>query len=107
MKEYNRTTKKYEEVTTEKVSVLKKRELCKGQRPHQMVQVMPPYGFKYAGVELTDEQIEQYYQSKERLLAFENKELEILNSIGIPEKRGWRNEVTRYKRCEVCGKKEW
>ena len=107
MKEYNRTTKKWEEKSTEVVGVLKKRELCKGQRPHQMKQVMPFYGSNFSGYEFTDEQIEQYYQSKERLQAFEQKEIEFLNSLGIPEKRGWRLGVTRYKRCEVCGKKEY
>lgn len=105
MKEYNRTTKRWEEKSTEVVGALKKRELCKGQRPHQMKQVMPFYG--YNNLDLTDDQIEQYYQSKERLQAVEQKEVEYLNSIGIPEKRGWRQGVTRYKRCEVCGKKEY
>lgn len=104
MKEYNRKTKKWEVPTTENVGDLKKRELCRGGKPHQMILTMPPYGFK--NLDLSQEVIQKYYESRQRLLEFENNEVELLLALGIPVRRGWSSEVHRYTKCEICGKKD-
>lgn len=104
MKEYNRTTKKYEEVTNIK---LKKRELCKGEKPHDYVLVLPDH-------ETYDENYkfnpEKYYEILEDLGRYEEMVAKSLIEMGIKSRYGrfvmsrW---VHRHYICSVCKKKKY
>lgn len=104
MKEYNRKTRKWEEKTTEQVGELKKKELCRGGNAHKMVLVLPSY-LKMDSLPI--EIIEKYYESEQRIADFKVKEIDYQNSLGIfTKKYKYELKVTRYLRCEVCGKKD-
>lgn len=103
MKEYNRKTKKWEEKTTEQVGELKKKEMCRGGKAHQIILTMPPYG--HNRVDLSQEVIQQYYESEEKILEFKKEETKKMQAIGLPVKMPYKDQIYRYTKCEVCGKK--
>lgn len=105
MKKYNRITRKYEEVSTEKVPVLKKNELCRGNKPHKMELCMPQYG-GYDNLDLDEETIVKYYESEDRLYLVQKTEHGFQESLGITQRYFFKREPHRYIRCSVCGKRE-
>jgi hypothetical protein len=102
MKQYNRTTKKWEEV--EKNGSLKKPKLCKGQRPHDFVLLIPPYiNHK---MNLSKDEIESYYEI-ENNRNYMNKEFDKeLLVLGVVSHH-WSTSPTRFYRCSVCGKQKY
>lgn len=105
MKEYNRETKRWEE-PNEKEGSLKKKKMCRGNKPHDFQLALPDYIAK--NQTFSSEAIQSYYESEQRVLEFQSKEEEFLKSIGI-EKRFGRvyNKVHKHFTCSVCGKKEY
>lgn len=104
MKEYNRTTKKWEETTDIK---LKKRELCRGGREHDFLLVLPDH-------EDYDETYkfnpEMYYELLEDLGKYENKVAQQLKEMGVKSRYTRFNLsqwVRRHYICSVCRKKKY
>lgn len=110
MKEYNRKTRKWE-VITEVVGDLKKRDTCRGKKPHDFVLVLPDHLRNYYMVDITTENVEKYYESEDRIWEFEEKEKKYKESLGIVRSNGRSiyssRRATRNYECSVCGKKEW
>lgn len=109
MKEYNRTTRKWEDPTEAKARVgsLKKKVLCWGNRPHRFKLVVPRMSH------LSDEQIDEYYKHKGRERDFYKAEHDKLVTLGIVKEKKYiyslssslyRMEISRHFECEVCGK---
>lgn len=107
MKQYNHTTKKYEDPTEAKAQVgsLKKRELCRGNRPHAYRLVIPfidNYG-------ISDELIDAYYKHKERERAFYEHETVTLLSLGLDAKKVVRYGMfnnSKHFECTACFKRQ-
>ena len=109
MKEYNRKTRKWENpVATEQVGDLKKRDTCRAKKPHDFKLVLPKY-LQAVNPDVTDIQIENYYESKDRGIDFENAEKKFLQSIGINSRYDskLRPYACRYYECTVCHKEDW
>jgi len=106
MKEYNRTTKRWEEKDESKIGSLKKRKLCKGRKEHDFQLCLPDYLDKHQT--LTPEAIQEYYNSEERIANFLKNESELLSSLGIIKSRYHGiSRLIKYFKCSVCGKKEY
>ena len=107
MKEYNRTTKKYEE-KSEVVGSLKKKETCRGGKPHDFLIVLPEFiSMRNRDIDTATENVIKYYESEDRIHDFIQKEVEFKKSLGIHiGVSGWKSKITRYFRCSVCGKKD-
>jgi hypothetical protein len=103
MKVYNRQTKKWEGESA-KVGSLKKPKLCKGNRPHDFVLLVPSYVKR--DHELFKEEIEKYYEIEEERDSVNKIIDEKLLKIGI-QHRGWRGTRDKLYRCSVCGKQEY
>lgn len=105
MKEYNRTTKKYEEATDIKI---KKRKSCKGGREHDWVMVLPFWFEAVDGV--YNGNPEPAYTYRQRLEELEERLKNELADLGIVSKYRWgsvgRNirEDYRTYQCSVCHK---
>ena len=104
MKEYNRTTKKWEEDVDIK---LKKRELCKGGKLHDYVLVLPDH-------ETYDETYkfnpEKYYEIMEEMGKYEDEIKKKLAEMGVKSKYSRFNLnrwIHRYYICSVCKKKKY
>ena len=104
MKKYDGESKKWiEEEELEKK--LKKRKLCKGNREHDYILVLPPY-IKHKTSLLGAEVAEDYYRiERERDELNEAKDKE-LQAIGINRRTGFRSNHKNYL-CAVCGKREY
>lgn len=103
MKEYNRTTKRWEE-RTEQVGSLKKSDTCRGKRPHDLILVLPPYLYGRQP-ELIAEDIEKYYDIETRR-AKSNQEFDKeLESLGMKSRLWNSREPERCYECTVCGKR--
>ncbi len=106
MKQYNRTTKKYEEEVVN--PKLKKRDTCKGGKPHDWVLTLP-YGYEHIEGLYTD--AEPVYAAEEALDAMERTLHEELEKVGIRRKFTYgRYSISGRRReyiCSVCGKKHW
>lgn len=103
MKQYDRESKKWlsEEEIAKKV---KKRDTCKGGRPHDYVEVLP-YGVSalegYAG------SVEPYYEAEKAIAEFSQKEYDMLREkYGIDAKYMRVSRLFNYRRfmCSVCHK---
>mgnify|MGYP000861706160 CR=1 FL=1 len=107
MKEYNRQTKKYEEKKTENVGDLSKRELCRKKEPHNYILVLPEY-LQRRNQDATEEAINAYYESEERVKAFIESELQWKRTFKLDVGRGMHifSKVYKYFECSVCGKKK-
>lgn len=79
MKVYNRKTKRWEEA--DKAGSLKKRELCKGKRPHDFVLLIPEYIRRDHN--LFKNEIIQYYQIEEERIKMNIVLDKRLNAMGI------------------------
>ena len=102
MKEYNRTTRKWEE--KEKNSSLKKPKLCKGKRPHDFVLLIPRW-IKHDH-DLFKDEIEAYYKIESERNEM-NKEFDKrLLSIGVIRNYCHSSQLRLY-RCSVCGKEKY
>ncbi len=107
MKEYNRTTKRWEDVSknTSK-GTLKKRETCRGGKAHDFQLVLPryltPVGYP------TLEAIEEYYRLEDERLAYMSEYRAKVNILlGTKERRAWSERGTKYLECTVCGKQDY
>jgi hypothetical protein len=94
-----------EDNSTEQVGSLKKRELCRGKKPHDFQLVMPDYLVRN-NPDLSLELVEKFYESEQRIIDFTNNESRELGKLGVFVKR-WNRPVMKYYQCSVCGKKEW
>lgn len=103
MKEYNKKTKRWEEPIDIGKS-LKRRETCRGGKPHAFELVLPKY-IATRG-DITQEGVEMYYKSEEEKNVFMKKQEETLAQFGIIH-RVWHGPNTRHLRCSVCGKEEY
>lgn len=103
MKEYNREKRIWE--TPKPEGSLKKRKLCRGNRPHDFKLSLPSY-IQHQG-ELSPETIEEYYATEERVNIYVATETKHLENLGIKRGFGYRGKVTRHYKCEVCGKQEY
>jgi len=103
MKEYNRELKRWVE-PSEDTGSLKKRELCKGKKPHSFQLALPEH--VKTTRELTLEDINEYYESEKRIKNYYEIEKELLLSHGIQCFRGWFTGHRLFI-CSVCGKKEY
>ena len=104
MKEYNRTTKKWEEAVDIK---LKKRELCKGGKPHDYVLVLPDHETYTEAYKFNPE---AYYELLEELGRFEEETARKIEEMGIKTRYmrfGMGRWVHRYYICSVCKKKKY
>lgn len=108
MKKYSHELKKYvteAELELEKQRKLKRRESCKGGRPHDWIEVLP-YGVEagptYQGVP------EPYYDAEKAIESFTKSQYQKLDAIGIIVKRykSFRNRSWRSWMCSVCHKQE-
>jgi hypothetical protein len=106
MKEYNRTTKRWEEKDESKTGSLKKKKLCRGGKEHDYQICLPDFLDKNQNLQLNI--IQEYYNSQDRVLKFLSKEQELLVNLGI-ERRYTHSvdRIYRYYKCSVCGKKEY
>lgn len=102
MKEYNREKRIWE--TPKPEGSLKKRKLCRGNRPHQPKLIIPSYISQQS--DLPMETIEEYYASEERINAYMAIETRHLENLGIKRGFGYRGKVSKHYKCEVCGKLE-
>ncbi len=104
LKKYNRKTKKWEEEKNTETS-LKKRETCRGGKPHIMELVFPTY-IDFTG-DITSSKVEKYYKLEKQKEDYLKKHNEQLLAIGI-HSRIW-NEfgVIKYLQCSICGKKDY
>ena len=107
MKEYNRKTRKYEEPSTEKVGDLKKRELCRGKKPHDYELALPAY-VKTIG-DVTPEGIAKYYEVEDEIDVFCNEKAEELERAYNIKRSNFANILRRRReyRCRVCNKLEY
>lgn len=105
MKEYNRKTKKWENIT-EQVPVLKKKSTCKAGRPHNFVLVLP-FSLTQKRDDYDTKTILAYYESEDRICEIQKTEFEFQKSLGIDIPRYIFYRNTRYYKCDVCGKKEY
>lgn len=101
MKEYNRTTKKYDEV--EKTGKLKKPEKCKGGRDHDYVLLIPKWVSRSRN--LSREEIERYYDIEEGRAKMEEAFNDQLAVLGITMRR-WTSSLSRFYTCSVCRKEK-
>lgn len=105
MKEYNRKTKLWEEVSTEKVGNLKKVDKCKGFPAHDYRLCLPSY-FEHRGIQDTPEEIvEKWYESEQRICDFKKAEAKIQFDLGLGNKyHDYEYSNTKHYRCANCGK---
>ena len=104
MKEYNRTTKKYEEATDIK---LKKRELCRGGREHDYVLVLPDHVNYNETYKFNPE---KYYELVDKQSDLEDKLNTELAEMGIVNRFGSVRLAWRARKCfmcSVCKKKKY
>ena len=94
--------------TTEQVGLLKRDVLCRGKVPHDYVLVLPEW-LQKRNQDVTPEQVEQYYQSEERMAACVMLEVEYQRKLGLDLGRLWRSDrkPTRNYECSRCFKKEY
>ena len=102
MKEYNRIKRIWEE-PQEKTGSLKKPKLCRGGKPHKFQLIIPTYITGYS--QMSQEAIDEYYKSEERIKEFLNNENRERAKYGIPQCFS-RAKVAKYYKCEVCGKND-
>lgn len=104
VKKYDSKTKKYVPIEVyEKTQSLKKRDTCRGQKPHDFVLVLPhhveyneTYKFDPTG----------FYDLMDERYQFVEDQAKALIKMGIKD-RGWNRKETRLFICSVCGKQEY
>jgi len=102
VKEYNYEKKKW--IEKEPQGSLKKPKFCKGRRPHQMQIILPTHVKTTKNV--SQETIDEYYQSEKRRYDFVMAENKMLERKGIIVS-SWIYKPAIYLRCSVCGKKDY
>lgn len=111
MKKYSTEQRKYiseAEYDLEQQRKLKKRDKCRGGRPHDWVEVLPwgvEAGPTYQGIP------EPYYEAEKAIREFEEKKYQELEAIGIIVRR-YKGHMHRMKEwrhwmCSVCMKKDY
>lgn len=111
MKEYNREKRIWEEVSknTSK-GTLKKKETCRGGKPHDYQLVLPSYGVtKVLGREPTEVEVQKYYEYEDDLYHYEKALREKLTQeTGLTVRYGnMFSRLNRHLQCSVCGKREY
>ena len=104
MKEYNRTTKKWEEAVDIK---LKKRELCRGGKEHDYVLILP-WGYEHIEGLYID--AEPLYKAQDTIRAMQNTLDEELLKVGIKRTEKRFSDLFKPRReymCSVCKKKKY
>lgn len=107
MKKYDQETKRWveEEVLNKKQS-LKTREMCRGGRPHAFELALPNY-VSVLSKKLTQETVEEFYKSEDRIAEFFNSEKEKLRTLGINILYRYSRSRMRLTICAVCGKRDY
>jgi len=103
MKEYNRTTKRWEE--PDKNGSLKKPETCKGKKPHDFVLLIPQY-INRQHLPFSKDQVEEYYAIEDERKMMNEVLDDKLMRLGINQ-RHYGGRCTRYYVCSVCGKNKY
>ncbi len=105
MKHYDRTLKKWVSDEDPQLKV-KKRDTCKGGRPHDYVEVLP---YPYEADERYQGSLAPLYEALKAIADFEDAQFQKLAEIGILRRgKSWRGfEQARYFICSVCGKKHY
>jgi len=110
MKVYDRDKRKWVEqdvLEKERQAKLKKAKLCRGQKPHEFLLVLPSYIPTLKG-NLTQEEIAEYYISEKRIAEFMEQEKKRLEQFGIGTRSSFRlGRFTKHYECAVCRKKEY
>ena len=104
MKEYNRKTKRWEDVDRI-VGSLKKPDTCKGKKPHDFVLVIPKYYRN--GKVFNKEQTERFYELEDSKDELTNKVNDEYEKMGLIPPRRYRPSTNRYYVCSVCGKEKY
>lgn len=106
MKEHIEQIKSIEEVekSTEQVGSLKKELLCKGKMPHNYALVLPDY-MQSKNYGISQEAIDKYYESEDRIAKVREVEEKFVKSLGIVSST-WNRKPTRHYQCVGCGKKD-
>jgi len=108
MKEYNRQTKKYEEKSTEQIGDLKKRELCRGKKPHEWLFVIPDYSRSHKNDDLPQIVVEFFYYKMKLLDEYRKNLQQEFDEVGINFRFGSHFiEKHKHRRCSVCGKQDY
>jgi hypothetical protein len=102
MKEYNRKTKRWENIERPATS-LKKPETCKGKKSHDFVLLIPKYVSKDHN--LSKDEVEEYYQIEADRHTFEIELDRRLKQIGVNTRR-WTGYRSKFYKCAVCGKEK-
>lgn len=111
MKEYNRKTKRWEEKHEDTGASLKKKNTCRGGKPHDFQLVLPrhiSYSLPNHGSNIPMESIIAFYDSEDAIRDFIRNEEEKLLQHGLKTRRflGF-SETTRWLKCSVCGKEDY
>ncbi len=110
MKEYNRTTKRWEEKSTEQVPDLKKPEFCRGKQPHDYILTVPEYSNSHKNDDVSQENIEKFYELLDSLNEAKKAVQVAIDSLGISYKVFYFHDSQgekRHLKCSVCGKVKW
>lgn len=108
MKTYNRDTKIWEEPKKDSGKPLKKRELCRGGKPHDFQLVLPQYR-THSNPNVSQEAIKAYYDTEDAIQEFSvAKAKELLDKYGINMRQySFFGHQTRWIECTVCGKRDY
>lgn len=109
MKEYDRDKKMWvkPETLTEKVTVLKKSELCRGKKPHEYVLIVPDYSNSHKNDDLSQETVDRFYALMDEHHEHNKKYQKEVDALGINYRVDSLRPMTRMSRCNVCGKRDW
>lgn len=97
MKEYNHSTKKWEEL--EKNGSLKKPKTCRGGKPHDYVLVVPSY--IHRDHNLTKDEVAEYYEIQKRRKEQDKIFDTLLANIGI-KYHAYSGSTDKTYICSVC-----
>lgn len=112
MKEYDRVKKIWvepEDLTVNMTS-LKKRELCRGKKPHEFKLIIPDYSNSHKNDDLSQETIMLFYEKMDALNEHKRNLQKEINELGINHKVFYFHDTNAERRhyvCAVCGKREW
>lgn len=102
MKTYNRQTKSWED-PADAVLSLKKKETCRGKRPHEYQLVLPNY--VRTTHDFTSDDVLSYYALEDKLTEQTIEIFEEMRQLGASAGKPFMHYY-RYFECQVCKKKE-
>lgn len=106
MKKYHRESRTWVSAEEfERLSSLKKKELCIGKKPHDFILVLPDY---YTYDDTYEFDAEKLYKLLEEEQEYQENLKERMKDIGVHPKysRTYRPPIHRYYQCSICNKKK-